>query len=222
MDEDLRAPIRVTRWLAWAVAGLLAVGVVSVGVVDGRDDGSDQRVVTAAGESAGGVDVSTTVTTFVPPPELPVIPPPPDPTTTTTAVKPATTTTKRPATTTTTAKAPATTATTVAANPTTTVTVQAGVTLTVVNQYPGGVILTVNGTTFNLAAGQTVGPVNIVRYSHGNDIVELKLAADPSCGSGDADGYFPTPGSYRMTVVAGPSPVCQGGVVGPSVTTTKL
>ena len=121
MDEDLRAPIRVTRWLAWAVAGLLAAGVVSVGVVNTREDGSDRRVVTAAGETASGVDVSTTVTTFVPPPELPVIPPP-----------------------------------------------------------------------------------------------------DPSCGSGDADGYFPTPGSYRMTVVAGPSPVCQGGVLGPSVQTTHL
>ena len=93
------------------------------------------------------------------------------------------------------------------------------VTVNVVNEYPQAVNITVNGKAFMLAPGQQSGPVTIVRYDHGNDIVEVSPVQDPSCGMGDADGYFPKPGSYRLAVVAGLG-ICQSGVPGPAVRVT--
>jgi hypothetical protein len=91
--------------------------------------------------------------------------------------------------------------------------------LTVVNQHPSAVKLTVNGRTFTLGPGERAGPVAITMAANGNDIVEVALVQEPSCGSGDADSYFPKPGSYTMTVVAGPG-LCQPGMPGPSVKVT--
>lgn len=207
MDEELDEPVRATRLLAWVTAGLLALGTLSAGVVAGRDDGAGGRVVSAAGGEVDGVDVPTTTTAVRPPPtnatpiiaSTTTIPPPPTTAPTTTAPRPTTTTTKAPATTTT-AKA-------------------TGVSLTVVNQHPSAVKLTVNGRTFTLAPGEQSGPVAITRAANGNDVVEVFLAQEPSCGTGDADSYFPRPGNYTMTVVAGPG-LCRPGMPGPGVKVT--
>jgi hypothetical protein len=202
VDEELNQPIRATRLLAWATAGLLAFGAVSAGVVAGRDEGTGGRVVSAAGGEVDGVDAPTTTTAVLPPPTTimasttTTLPPTTAPTTT--APRPTTTTTKAPATTT---------------------TKTAGVMLTVINQHPSAVKLTVNGRAFTLAPGEQSGPVAITRAANGNDIVEVFLVKEPSCGSGDADGYFPRPGNYTMTVVAGPG-LCQPGMPGPGVKVT--
>lgn len=77
-----------------------------------------------------------------------------------------------------------------------------------------------NGRTFTLAPGEQSGPVAITRAANGNDVVEVLLVQEPSCGSGDADGYFPRPGNYTVTVVAGPG-LCQPGMPGPRVKVTS-
>lgn len=210
MDERLREPLRTTRLLAWAVAGLLVAGAVSAGAVAGGQDAADTRIVAAAGQNADGVEVPTT-TMFVPPVQPPVAPPPTvfPSTTTSTAPRPAPTaapTTQPPRTTTT--KAPATAAP-----------VSAGVTLNVVNEHTFAVAITVNGRSFTLAPGEQSGPTAITRYAHGNDIVEVRLVQEPSCGMGDAYGYFPSPGGYRMAVVASKG-LCQAGMPGPEVRVT--
>lgn len=210
VDDGLREPIKATRLLAWVVAALMVAGIVSAGVVSGRDDGAGGRVVAAAGVDAGGVEVPTTeavttTTSTVPPPVT--VPP------TTTTLPPTTTTVKRTTTVPPTTKPPATTSTTTAAVP--------GVIVTVVNEYGRAVVLTLNGRTFNLAPGQQVGPVAIPRYAHGNDIVEIKVVDEPGCGNGDADGYFAKLGSFRVAVVSGYG-VCQSGLTGPTINVTSV
>jgi hypothetical protein len=203
VDDGLQEPVKATRLLGWLTAGLLVAGAVSASAVNGNNDAADRRVVSAAGAGLGGVDATTTTAALLPVPTTAteVVPP----TTTTTTVAP-TTTAPRPTTTTT--KAPATTTTKAA-----------GVRLTVVNQHPSAVKLTVNGRTFTLAPGERAGPVAITTPAHGNDVVEVTLVQEPSCGTGDADSYFPKPGSYTMTVVAGPG-LCQPGMPGPDVKVT--
>ena len=218
MDEEIRATQSPARWLGWVTAGLLVSGLVSVGTVSDRNQAAEQRIVTAAGTGADGVDLPTTaVPTTLPP--LPTLPPTTALATTTTVARSTTVppTTQAPRTTTTTSPVRATTTTV----PTTVTTVAAGTMLKVVNEHPFAVILTVNGRVFQLAPGEQAGPVQITRYDHGNDIVEAKLVQEPTCGMGDADGYFATPGSYRMAVVASPG-LCQPGMPGPNVKVTRL
>ena len=216
MDEEVREPFWPARLLAWVTAGLLVAGGVSAGTVSARNnDAADERIVTAAGENASGIEVPTTVTDIPSTTMLAPPPPLPTPTTTTAASVPATTappTTQPPRPTTTKAPAPATTATTVAPAP-------AGTTLTLVNEHPFAVIVTVNGKTLQVAPGQQAGPVAVSRSASGNDVVEVKLAQEPTCGTGDADRYFPAPGSYRMTISASPG-LCQPGMPGPTVKVT--
>lgn len=194
MDDGLHEPVRATRLLAWAAAGLLVAGAASAGAVAGHDPDAGGRVVSAAGVDADGVEVPTTVTTILATTVVPTVPPTTAEvvTTTSTAPKPTTTTTRAPRPTTTTA-APAAPSTTTA-----------GVLLTVVNSSTSAVTLKVNDRSFSLAPGQKAGPVPITRYAHGNDIIELRLAQEPTCGMGDADGYFPKPGSYLLTIVSSP------------------
>ena len=219
MDEEVREPRKKTRVVGWLTAGLLVAGVVSFGTGNAQNEAEDGRVV-AAGQDANGVELPTTAGDFVPPrPPMSVAPPPTTvaaPTTTPapkpTQTAPPTTQPARP--TTTKPAAPATTAGTTATS--TPAPQAAGVTVNVVNQHPQAVNITVNGKAFTLAPAQQSGPVAIVRLAHGNDIVEASLVQDPSCGTGDADSYFPEAGRYRLTIVAGRS-VCQGGVAGPDV-----
>ena len=204
MDEELHEPVKAARLLAWLAAGLLVAGAVSAGAVGANNDAADPRVVSAAGADLANVDAPTTTAEVVAPPTTA--------TSTTTAPAPTTTaappTTKAPRPTTTTTKAPATTTTSAT-----------GVKLTVVNQHPSAVKLIVNGRGFTLAPGQQSGPVAITMAAGGNDVVEVSLVPEPSCGSGDAGGYFPKPGSYTMTVVAGQG-LCQPGMPGPVVKVT--
>lgn len=205
MADELREPVKLTRLLGWLTAGLLVAGAVSAGAVGANNDAADRRVVTAGGAGLAGVDAPTTTTEPVPPPTTaPVVATTTAPAPTTTAAPP--TTAPRPATTTT--KAPATTTTKAA-----------GVSLTVVNQHPFAVKLTVNGRVFTLAAGQQSGPVAVTMAAGGNDVVEVTLVQEPSCGTGDADSYFPRPGNYTLTVVASPG-LCQPGMPGPVIKVT--
>lgn len=211
MDDGTPQKVATTRLVAWGVAGMLVAGLVSAGVVTGRDDRSG-RVVSAAGVDADGVEVPTTeAVTTTTTTAFPVTVP-----STTTTFPSTTTTVKRTTTVPPTTKAPAPTTTRA---PATTTTVVPGVTVTVVNQYGRAVVLTLNGRTFNLAPGQQVGPVAIPRYDHGNDIVEIKVVDEPGCGNGDADGYFAKLGSFRVAVVSGYG-VCQSGLTGPTINVT--
>ena len=207
MDEGLHEPVRATRLLAWLAAGLLVAGAVSAGAVSGNDDAADRRLVTAAGAGLG-VDAPTTTAESVPPPTTAA----PAVSSTTTALAPTTTaprpTTTAPRPTTTTTKAPATTTTKAT-----------GARLTVVNQHPFAVKVSVNGRTFTLAPGERSGPAATTTAAHGNDIVEVTLVQEPSCGLGDADRYFPSPGSYTMTISASPG-LCQPGMPGPVIKVT--
>ena len=205
MDDERHEPVKATRLLGGLAAGLLVAGAVSAGAVGAGDDSPDRRVVTAAGAGVSGVDAPTTTAEPVPPP--------------TTAAPVVSSTTPAPAPTTTSTTAPARPTTTTTKAPATTTTKAAGVMLTVVNQHPSAVKVTVNGRVFTLAAGQRSGPVAIARADHGNDVVEATLVQEPSCGTGDADSYFPKPGNYTMTVVAGPG-LCQPGMPGPVVKVT--
>lgn len=205
MDDGLHEPVKMTRLLGWLTAGLLVAGAVSAGAVGANNDAADRRVVTAAGAGLDGVDAPTTTTEPVPPPTTaPVVSTTTAPAPTTTAAPP--TTAPRP--TTTKPKAPATTTTKAA-----------GVSLTVVNQHPFAVKLTVNGRAFTLAPGQQSGPVAITMAAGGNDVVEVTLVQEPSCGTGDAGGYFPKPGNYTLTVTASPG-LCQPGMPGPVIKVT--
>jgi hypothetical protein len=207
VDEGLHEPVKATRLLAWLAAGLLVAGAASAGAVS-RDNRAEDRIVSAAGGGVAGVDAPTTTAEVAPPPTTAaaVI------ASTTTAPAPTTTaappTTKAPRPTTTTTRAPATTTT----KPT-------GVRLTVVNQHPSAVKVTVNGRSVTLAPGEHSAPVAITMGANGNDVVEASLVQEPSCGTGDADTYFPTPGNYTMTVTAGPG-LCQPGMPGPVVKVT--
>lgn len=206
MDEGVGEGLKPARWLAWATAGLLATGVVSAATVAGGHGSDSQQIVTAAGRATGSVEVPTpppveSTTTLAGPP---MTPPPTAPPTTTVpppaptarpAVSvadapatqaPVTTTTTRPAVT-------STTATTAPAEP-----ARAG--LTVVNQHPEALVATVNGLVFELAPGQQSSVVDMALAAHGNDVVEVHLVSDPTCGVGDADRYFPAGGRYRLTL----------------------
>lgn len=208
MDEGLHEPVKATRLLAWLTAGLLVAGAVSAGAVSANNDASDRRIVTASGAGLGVVEAPTTTAEPVPLPTTaaPVV------SSTTTAAAPTTTaappTTNAPRPTTTTTKAP-----------TTTTTKAAGARLTVVNQHPFAVKVSVNGRTFTLAPGEQSAPAATTTAAHGNDIVEVTLVQEPSCGVGDADRYFPKPGSYTMTITASPG-LCQPGMPGPVIKVT--
>jgi hypothetical protein len=75
-----------------------------------------------------------------------------------------------------------------------------------VNEYPQAVSVNVNGVATVLGPGQTVGPVAITPAPSGNDTVEIGLVDVPTCGVGDAMGYFEAGRRYRFTVRAGRSP----------------
>lgn len=219
-DATVGGP-KATRWLAWAVAAVLTAGVVSAATVASADKGGDARIVRAAGDSTGGVvDVPTTASPFVAP-----LQPPEIPTTTSTAppapapkpvVTPATNppvrapvTTARPTTTTTPAPVSATT---------TPATVSGRATVTIVSQYALDVDVTLNGRVFRVAANGQVGPIDLALAANGKDIVEVRVVSRPTCGEGDAGGYFQPGGSYRLLVVSTPG-MCLD-IAGPNMKST--
>ncbi|HEV2760544.1 MAG TPA: hypothetical protein VGV86_13345 [Acidimicrobiales bacterium] len=201
MDEDVDTGFAVTRWLAWAAAGLLVIGAISVGTVKDGNQSAEQGLVAAAGSGVGGVDAPTTTTSSEPP------------TTIATATSLAVTSTTKLVPTT---SAPVRTSTTIAQSPgtppttrppaTTTTAAPAArtATITVANDYTHAVILKLSGREFALEPGQQQGPFEYALEPNGNDTLEISLVALPACGLGDAGGIFPGPGRYRLAVVASP------------------
>lgn len=207
IDEDVRESGNARRWLAWAAAGLLVAGVVSVGTVD-SNPGTGGRIV-AAGSAADGIGLPVTAPVIPPDPPVTATVPAPSTTLTTSsttppaAVRAPVTTTAPP---TTQPRRTSTTVTTPA--PTTTVAAGNRATVTVASEAADAFKIIVNGRVFQLAPGTSSGPVAIDLYAHGNDIIEVTAVADPTCGLGDADNYFDAGGRYRLTVASGPG-MCQ-------------
>lgn len=216
MEEQIGKGFRATRWLAWAAAGLLVAGAVSAGTVSSANKQTDTRIVTAAGDATGGVEVPTTaasVTAPLAPPPLPTTTVAPAPAPPTTVAKATTTTAaaaKAPAVTTAPATTPPTTtpavrsATTVPpVTATTATTISGRFTVTIVSQFDDDVDVTINGQVFRVAANQSVGPMDLALASNGNDIVEVRVVSEPTCGEGDAGGYFTAGGRFRLSIVPG-------------------
>jgi hypothetical protein len=226
VDDARPGRIRTTRLLGWATAGLLVAGAVSAGTVGARRTGDDVRIVSAAGNSTGRVDPAPSSTTLAPPfmPTQPTVVPPTTAEPPTTVPKPVITPAtnppvkapvKAPATTTpttaqpTTAQPPRTT--------TTAVTTAGRATVTIVSQYGYDVDVTLNGRVFRVAANATVGPIDLALAADGNDVVEVRVVSRPTCGEGDAGGYFVPGGTFRLTVAA--AGTCQD-IAGPAIRST--
>jgi hypothetical protein len=189
VDEDVPQPRNPARWLAWAVAGLLTAGAVSAGAVNARDGRADDRIVTAADETADGIEAATT---SAPPTSAP---------TTVVAVTTTTTTTQAP-TTTTTVKATTTTAQAPTTTSTTSKPPANSATITVVNEYAHAVTVTINGHSFGaLAPGQQAAPVVLALDPNDHDSIGVRVVDAPGCGDGDAGGLLSGPGRYRVTIV---------------------
>ena len=201
----------MARWLALTTTVLLAVGVISAGVVDARGSASDARVVTAAGNTAPTVDApSSSTTTTAPPAVSPVTQAPPSTVARSTTVPKAAAavlaaiattappTTRPPATTTTRAPAPPTTSTTV----TTTTTVPRRATFDFVNDHPNAVVVTVNQQRFDLAPRERLNDVDVALATSGTDTVDV-LVVGTTCFAEKAGDLFQPNGSYRVAVSAG-------------------
>lgn len=221
MDEGLQEGPTTARWLAWATTVLLALGVGSLGVLDAGESGSDAGVVSAAGGTAGTVEVTsptTTVTTLAPP----VTSTPPSTVARSTTVPKAaaavlaaigtTTTTQRPSATTSTTGPPvtSTTAPTTQTTVTTSTTVPGRATVTVANVHPNAFQVTLNNQEFKLDPGQD-REVDLVLGPNGNYVLEAHAVADPTCEQGDG-GAFQAGGRYRVEIVAAQGG-CENGTV---------
>lgn len=223
------APV-TARWLAGAAGALLALGVVSAGMVNGGDDGGG-RVVAAAGRAGSTVAVATSTsssTTVVPPrtstPPSTVARPTTVPkaasallaaigsTTTTAPPPPPSTTTTRPAVTTTAPTVPSSTSTTSTSTSTSTTstTVAPRATVTIVNEHPNAFVVTVNGRPFEppLASGERIGPVEITLPGGADDTVSLEAVSDPSCRVVVTRDLFQPGGTHRYRIVAGSGSSC--------------
>ena len=202
-------PVRRLQVLLFgSVASLVVGGLASIGMVHGAEDRARQVVVVAAGQGVETVGLPTT--TIAPPPVVaaPVTPPPTPPAPPVTRAPAATTTTAPP-------RPPATTA----AASTTATPARGPAMVTLVNQHPMEVSVLLNGEPYRLGVGQAVGPVPVTPAPSGNDIVELELVADPTCGTGDAHGLFTAGRAYRFTVVASTGQ-CGAGYGGPDYRVT--
>lgn len=215
MGEEMRETPSAARWLAWAAAVLLVFGVVSAGVVDVQDGDFDADVVSAAGGAARTVEApastTTTVTSLPPVTSAPPAvarsttvpraaaavlaaigstPPPtaqPPPATTTTTRAPVT-----PTTVTTTTSIPATTSTTAPG--------RAAVTLA--NEHPNAFVVRLDGRDFELDPGEELGPVDVALSADGDDVVEVRAVADPTCVLTDTRDLFQPGGRHRLAIVA--------------------
>jgi hypothetical protein len=84
---------------------------------------------------------------------------------------------------------------------TTATTVFGRATVTIVSQYGYDVDVTINGQVYRVAANQSVGPMDLALASNGNDAVAVRVVSQPTCGEGDAGGYFTAGGRFRLTIV---------------------
>lgn len=195
------------RWLAWAAACLVLMGVVAAGVLVADRDRPGRAVVSAAGGQSGNVDVTSTVTVTLP---VETSVPPNTVATTTTlpraavdvlnAIAGSTTTTRQlPTTTTTRPPAAPTTVPVPTTAPTTSTTVPAPYTATLVNEHTLAVVVNVNGRDFPLAPAQTVD-VELPMSLRG-DLVQVRLAQDNKCGVSDSGLIFKPGAAFRVAVI---------------------
>lgn len=224
MDEDLQGGVKATRWLAWATAGLLVLGVASAGAVGAHNRSEDGRIVTAAGENAGGVDAPSTTEpgmAVTSPTTLASTTTAPAPTTTATPV-PSVAPTAPPTTNAVPKTTTTTTASTASTSPTTVTTISGHATVTLANDFTTAFTLSINGRSFTLQPGQQVGPLDLTLAPNGNDVVELRAVSNPECGIGDAGGYFVAGGRYRMAIVPGPPGTSCAGIGMFQIKTTPI
>lgn len=227
--EGGEAPV-TARWLAGAAVALLALGVVSAGILNQDDDGSG-GLVAVAGRTGGTIALATstsTSTTVLPP----VTSSPPSTiarsttvpkaaaavlaaigsttTTTTSAPPPASTTTTRPPVTTTTAPTVAPSTSSTSSTSTTSTTVQPRATITILNEHPNAFVVTVNGRTFEppLPSGEKIGPLEVGLPPGSDDTVALEAVADPSCRVVVTRDLFQPSGTHQYRIVAGTGTSC--------------
>ena len=212
----MRETPSAARWLAWATAVLLVFGVVSAGVVDVRDGDFGADVVSAGAGAARSVEVpspSTTTTVISLPP---VTSAPPAIARSTTVPKAAAAvlaaigstpppTAQPPPATTPTTRAPVTptaapTTTSIVATPSTTVPGRAAVTLA--NEHANAFVVRVDGRDFELDPGEEVGPVDVALPADGDDVVEVRAVADPTCVLTETRDLFQPGGRHRLAIVA--------------------
>lgn len=203
------------RWLAVAAACLLIAAMVSAGVIGFGDGTASNAVVAAAGRTTGTEPVPSTVT--VPPPSTiePAAPTSSTIRTTTTLPRAAVEVlraigTTAPPTTAPSPTAPPTTATTVRPSTTTTTAAPRVATVTVSNTHPQAVVVTVNGRTFELAPDGDEGPVPVTLPATGDDLVQVRVPADPNCAGELAADFFQPFRTYTVTIAPGPGTPCNG------------
>lgn len=203
--QDLGEPPTTARWLAWATAVLLIIGVVSAGVMNITGGGSEDGVVTAAARSAPEVDpASTTTLSSVPPSTVR----PPAPTSTTvpkaaaavlkalgttappTTQPPATTTTTRPATTTTSSTSPTT--------------LPPKATVSVRNELTRPFLIKVNGVPVTVDPGKQSAGLQLDLPTV-TDAVEADALGEPACEAGVLGDLFRPGLTYLVSVVASPT-----------------
>jgi len=187
-----------------AVPVLVVAGVAGAALVPSDRSGGSEALVTAAtgpevapqppAEASALLRATIPTAPSAPVPALPVptIAPVPPPTTPVT-------------------EAPATTVAPSATAPT----------MTLISQYPVAVSLKLNGTTYALAPGQEIAGVTVSPQTDGNDIVYLFRTDIPDCGLGDAGGYFPGGGSFRVTIVVGVGACAPSGELGPDMKVSR-
>ncbi len=202
------------RWLAFAAACLLIAAMVSAGVIGFGDGPSSNAVVAAAGRTTGTEPVPSTVT--VPPPSTiePASPTSSTIRTTTTLPRAAVEVlraigTTAPPTTAPSPTTPPTTATTVRPSTTTTTAAPRVATVTVSNAHPQAVVVIVNDRTFELAPDGGEGPVQVTLPA-GDDIIQVRVPADPNCAGQLAADLFQPFRTYTVTIAPGPGTPCNG------------
>ncbi|MGH9123646.1 MAG: hypothetical protein ACRDZ8_02830 [Acidimicrobiales bacterium] len=167
--------------------------------------GAATKVVThAIGSATADQALATTSTPTPATPATSATPAPaPAPTTATTVrphatpVVPAETTTAPVAATSSTTAPPATTTTT---RPVTVVTVL-WATVSITNQFGSPVDVNLNGVHYQLTPGQSLLEQHVTPAPSGNDVIELTDLDHPSCGVGDAQGYFVANLWYQLNIV---------------------
>jgi hypothetical protein len=90
--------------------------------------------------------------------------------------------------------------------------------VTLRSSYSDAVTVTVGGQVHNLAPGQVTAPFSVMPAASGNDIIEVTVIAHPTCGDGNAGGYFFSGNTYQLSVLGGGG-TCLG-IVGPTFQVT--
>lgn len=203
--EDLGDPPTTARWLSWATAALLIIGVVSAGVMNIAGPHSDDGLITASARSAGEVVLPST--TLPPVPTSAVERPAPTSTTVpkaAAAVLKALGTTAPPAT-----QPPATTTTTAPPGTTTTSsTLLPRATVSVRNELTRPFLVKLNGVPLTVDPGkQSAGlPLDLRQTTDG---IEGDAIGEPPCEVGMVGDLFRPGVTYLVSVVAKPD-ACAG------------